>query len=105
MGKIRDIFSRIIEPAGSDLPAGFSAGWNYNEYGELNIPIAQAAAIAKNANSVIGVWSLNRFKENAGDSAKEEWDELEKSVIANIADDVEIGISGNTVEMVVYKKM
>ena len=86
MGKIRDIFNRIIEPADANIPSGFSAGWSFSESGQ-----------------VVNVWSLNPFKINATDSDKEEWDELEKSIIANIADEIKIGISGNTVEMIVYK--
>ena len=32
------------------------------------------------------------------------WDELEKSIIANIADDVSVKVNGNNVEIVVYRK-
>ena len=55
-------------------------------------------------------WSMKKYKaaiENEAthdDSAKEKWDELEKSIIVNIADEVKIFIAGNTVEMTVYKK-
>ena len=35
--------------------------------------------------------------------AREEWDELEKSIVANIADEVSIAIRGSEVEMTVYK--
>ncbi len=38
-----------------------------------------------------------------GRTAEERWDELEKSVIANLADDVSVGIVGTTVEMTVTK--
>ena len=38
-----------------------------------------------------------------GRTAEERWDELEKSVIANLADDVSVGIVGATVEMTVTK--
>ena len=34
----------------------------------------------------------------------EDWDELEKSIIANLADDVTVGINGDNVEMVITKK-
>jgi len=43
---------------------------------------------------------------NAEDpSAIEAWDELEKSVVARVADDVKISIRGRTVEMTILKKM
>ena len=38
------------------------------------------------------------------DDTIEEWDELEKSIIANLADDVTVGINGNNVEMIITKK-
>ena len=105
MGKIRDIFSRILEPADSSFPLAYEAGLLYAESGELITPVYQAASIARNAPSpLLSVWSLNKYKSEAGGAPDENWDELEKSVVANIADEVEIGIAGNTVEMIIYKK-
>ena len=37
--------------------------------------------------------------------AKEAWDELEKSVVAHVADDVKVSILGRTVEMTILKKL
>ena len=45
-----------------------------------------------------------RIKRNDG-AAKEAWDELEKSVVARVADDVKVGIKGRQVEMTIVKKM
>ena len=56
------------------------------------------------------MWSLGTYKDSvetamdSDDAAKEAWDELEKSIIASIADDVKVGVSGNTVELVIEKK-
>lgn len=57
-------------------------------------------------------WSMMRYETqlssrvNAEDpSAIEAWDELEKSVVARVADDVKISIRGRTVEMTILKKM
>jgi hypothetical protein len=56
------------------------------------------------------MWSLDTYKGSVESSidkdeaAKEAWDELEKSIIASIADDVKVGVSGNTVELVIEKK-
>lgn len=47
-------------------------------------------------------WSLASYKEQAS-GHKEKWDELEKSVIANLADDVIVGITGKKVEIIVVK--
>ena len=56
-------------------------------------------------------WSLLRYQEqlsSRGENdpiAREAWDELEKSVVAHVADDVKISIRGRTVEMIILKKM
>ena len=34
----------------------------------------------------------------------EAWDELEQSVVANIADEIKIGIADDSAEMIIYKK-
>ena len=55
-------------------------------------------------------WSMQKYKEGvAGTKAGEEaaaeaWDELEKSVIANIADDVQVGVRRGSVELVIVKE-
>ena len=38
-------------------------------------------------------------------SARAAWDELEKSVVSHVADDVKIAIRGREVEMTIIKKM
>ena len=48
-------------------------------------------------------WSLDNYR-NAVSKEKEKYDELEKSIVANLADDVVVGIKGKQVEIVVVKK-
>ena len=99
MGKLRDLFSRLVEPSEAPISDEYASGWAPD-----NLSTAQAAAVAKNySRAYSSVWSLNRYK--ASRQNGEEWDELEKSIIANIADEVEIGIAEGTVEMIVYKKV
>lgn len=47
-------------------------------------------------------WSLLTYKKKAS-TETEAWDELERSIIANLADDVTVGIIGGKVEIVVKK--
>ncbi|MCR4818722.1 MAG: hypothetical protein K5841_07180 [Fretibacterium sp.] len=55
-------------------------------------------------------WSMQKYKESVagtktGDKvAAEAWDELEKSVIANIADEVRVGVRRGSVELVIVKE-
>jgi hypothetical protein len=48
-------------------------------------------------------WTLSRYKDAQKDNA-EPWDELEKSIIANLADDVIVSVKGNKIEIVIVKK-
>lgn len=49
-------------------------------------------------------WSLNQYKNNAKQNfSAEQWDELEKSVIASVADDIVVGVKGNKASIVIYK--
>jgi len=41
----------------------------------------------------------------ADPAAKEAWDELEKSVVTHVADDIRVSIRNGNVEMVILKKM
>ena len=99
MGKIKDLFNRIIEPTGAPIPSEYLGGFHTD-----NLSTAQAAAYAKTMSiSAANVWSLNKYKAEKK-AAGEAWDELEQSIVANIADDIEIGIADNSVEMVITKK-
>ena len=54
-------------------------------------------------------WSLSQYRENVGDLyeqgnlEEEVWDELEKSVLANLADDVKVGVRKDQVDITVDK--
>ena len=53
-------------------------------------------------------WSLLDYRNNlqnssASDSKEEDWDELEKSIIANLADDVIVGVIGRKINIVIKK--
>ena len=56
-------------------------------------------------------WSMARYertlavKKQNDPSAQEAWDELEKSVVAHVADDVKVFIRNSEVEMVIIKKL
>ena len=55
-------------------------------------------------NNYAYYWSLNQYKNDVKKEEKEAWDELEKSVIASIADDVIVGVKGKNAEIIVTKK-
>ena len=96
-GKLRDLFERFMEPENStvadDLATGLNMAYAGADFGNLSAAAA-------------GIWSLSLYKKAAaeGHTPQEDWDELEKSVLARLADDVQIGIRGQSVEMVISKK-
>ena len=96
MGKLRDMFAKALEPDDDFLPSYFIGGWYTND-------IAEASLLSMRAMEV-EMWSMSRYKASL-DARKEEseWDELEKSIVANLADDVRISIRGEKVEMVILK--
>ena len=51
------------------------------------------------------IWSLEQYKKTVKkDGESEAWDELEKSVIASVADDVIVGVKGNQANIIIVKK-
>jgi len=48
---------------------------------------------------------LRQYQELGQKKNEEAWDELEKSVVAKVADDVRVSIHGRTVEMTIVKKL
>jgi hypothetical protein len=85
-GKLRNVFEQLFEPASADSTKGvFVPGFG--------APSAASAAS----------WSLSEYRKSVKGDA-EAWDELEKSVVASIADEIKVGIRGGKVEMIIYKK-
>ena len=97
MGRLRDFFDR---GADEDL-ASFSS------------PLLYSGVYAHSPTPALDwEWSMTKYEEALScrvqendPAAREAWDELEKSVVAKVADDVKVSIRGRTVEMVIMKKM
>ena len=73
-----------------------------------------ASGFAGGAPQMYGdyVWSmedyreqLRQYREQNAEGSHEAWDELEKSVLSRVADDVRVSILGRTVEMTIVKEM
>ena len=95
MGKIRVMIANALLSAKEVLP-----------YAMINA--AAANPMGGIAGETSAVWSMAFYKEElqknmADDAASEAWDELEKSIVANIADDVKVSIAGKSVAITVYK--
>lgn len=92
MGKIRDIAENIL--LHTDEPNVYYAAGYLNGGDVADI-------------SCYYVWTLEQYinqqKENL-DNSDEEWDQLEKSIVAKLADDVIVGVKGRNVEIIIKKE-
>ena len=96
-GKLRDLFERACEPEDQYVADYYAAGWAYADIGMGTLGIDPG-----------NVWSFNRYKDSLADESSgdksDEKAELEQSIIANLAGEVEVSIKGSTVEMTIYSK-
>ena len=102
MGKIRELFEVGME--------------NYDEIGRLQVqygvdPLCYGTMGIDNEtmSQAMLSWSLRQYRESLSSETEEEyyeeaWDELEKSVVANLADDVRVGIKSDKVQITIFKK-
>ncbi|MCR4712654.1 MAG: hypothetical protein K5707_10180 [Clostridia bacterium] len=99
MGRIRDVIMQMCEPVDANT---VMLGYGYCDFGADGF----GSAAGRMYSGIVGGWSLNEYRmalEDRKEDETEKWDELEKSITANLADEVKIFINGNVVEMVVEK--
>ncbi len=101
-GKIRDMIESGLQSFDESAKIATESGTPIAFY-SLGMDPSQASLSAID-------WSLSRYKEQVGDQQEESeaenteaWDELEKSIIANLADDVRVGITKNQVKITIDK--
>lgn len=82
MGKVRDIVENMLYPENSYYSSSFVA---YQ---------LETAALMNDQ------WTLSAYKKT---KREEDWDELEKSIVANLADDVTVSVKGKNVEIIITK--
>ena len=96
MGKLRDLFDR-----GTDADI---AGQTSLMMSELYADVP-GQSVEYEWTMMDYVNSIKSGMENNDENAAEAWDELEKSVVAHVADDVKVSIRGRQVEMTIIKKL
>ena len=101
MGKLRDVIAVALLPSSDtvllmqDINAGLISTGGFS-----------ASAVMTDAY----LWSMvqykSSFEQEGGEGAKasEAWDELEKSIVASIADEVQVGVKGSMVEIIIDKE-
>lgn len=91
-GKLRSLFEELLEPKDAQTPSVAALG--------------SLGAFTGSAGSSTSVWTLSQYrgKVQEAENAAEAWDEMEKSTVAKLADEICIGIKGKCVEMTIHKK-
>ena len=99
MGKIRDFIEAGLYNLGEGLEL-------QNEYGIGAFNYGSPDMIDVGMSEAMFAWSMQKYKSDIEASQSEnsdELDELEKSIIANIADEVQVGVSKKGVILIAVK--
>lgn len=73
------------------------------------LPYAMVNTASAYSAGGVFTWSMDEYRmvlqsqENKEMAADDAWDELEKSIVAKIADDVKVSVVGKNVEIIVFK--
>ena len=125
MGMLREFLYRTSDvevPIHGNMTGvrpGSAVFWNYSfePAVDADLMFAPAAAVTSGvyeqntAPKLDYEWTLSRYRNGLDRYRMEDreadaaWDELEKSVVAKLADEVKVGILGNEVEIVVFKRL
>ena len=100
MEKIRGIFEAGLY----GMEQSFAA---QAEYGVGMYSAGMMGAVDAGMTEAIYAWSMQKYRDEIASKRTEYpdvWDELEKSIIANLADEVSVGVTKNGVELTVQKK-
>ena len=97
MGWLRDLFDRSVD----------------EDVASYTNPLLMSGMLENTSTPVLDwEWSMERYEERLTSmakadnaQAKEAWDELEKSVVHSVADEVKVSIKGQQAELTIYKKL
>ena len=106
MDKIRWIFEAGLAHMEDSFKLQAEFGNGYLDYGMLG-------SIDSGMSQAVYAWSMQKYKDSVDSQRQNEsnlaaldaWDELEKSIIANIADEVQVGVTRDGAELIVTKSI
>lgn len=100
MGKIRMTIDNMLNGTPGDI---YMSGYDYNYMGDPLIFSSCFKMPVRGEESYEQTWTLSQYREQAKGN-EDQWDELEKSIVASIADEVIVGARTNYVDIIVVKK-
>ena len=96
-GKIREMLRRSLQNDTAEEAALFE---HMNDTLSANGPSGAGFAVQDKA-----YWSLQSYKQSIPKGKTEEWDELEKSIIAKLADEVKVWLETDSTKVVIEKRI
>ena len=103
MAMIAEVFSSAMHGFGNAIDA---YGQETVQYG-----IVHTSGMGMlTTDGMVPIWTLQSYRDGlnrqrgANGEADEAWDELEKSIVAKLADDVVVGVKGDRIELVIVKE-
>lgn len=102
MGKIRAVAETMLLAAFDPDLAPIPADGEFYDYHGYNMGFGYIDPTIANETGYIYSWSLFNYK-TAVEEKKDEYAELERSIVAKLADDIIVGVRGKNVEIVVKK--
>ena len=104
MGKIREMIENSFYTCEEIETLSEEYGGGTLSYAAMGLP--DVDMMDRNAYE----WTLQRYRKSVDEAretnkaAVEAWDELEKSIVAKLADDVKVSIIGNNIEVIIIKE-
>ena len=102
MAKLGEVISGALHGAGQAI----------NTYGQetMRYGVVHTPEMLMGAGDIVPIWTLANYRADlnqargADEGAEEAWDELEKSIVARLADDVVVGVKGDRIDLIIRKK-
>ena len=101
MGKIRAVAETMLLAA-FDPSASIPMG-EYYDYHGYNMSFGYADPAVAMETGYAYSWSLCNYKTAVNEEKEDAYSELERSIVAKLADDITVGVRGKKVEIVVKK--
>ena len=101
MVRLGEMISGALRGAGRTMDA---YGQETMKYGIVNMP-----ELISSVPDMTPIWTLQAYRSDLTQArlddgaAEEAWDELEKSIVAKLADDVVVGVKGDRIDLVISK--
>ena len=102
MAKLGELIAGVLRGVGQTMDA---YGQETIQYGIVHMP-----GTMMQGGDMTPIWTLQTYRTDLDQArvcdgyAEEAWDELEKSIVAKLADDIVVGVKGDRINLVIRKE-